>query len=383
MRILHVCSSRAWGGMEMQVVLIAAQLEDRGHEVTVLCYPGSPIFRASRIKGLQCKAIALDSYVQPMRTLQLTRYLRGRTYDIQHCHYTKDLWHLIPALELAGGGCVLLSKGIGPGKRKIDPFHRWLYAHVKGLIAKSSYLHRRIIEAYPIDPKRVVVLNNGVDLKIFDPDVEMSQKIREEFSIRESNLLIGIVGRISPAKGHMEFLKAAEHVNKEVPHCTFLIIGGSSQDEIWYEEEVRNKASQFGLEDAVVFTGHRDDIPAVLSALDLFVLTSYVEAFPNVLIEAMAMKKACVATRAGGVLDVIDDGINGLLVPPRDVDALSETLMLLLRDEGKRKALGQEARRKVEEKFDLHHMIDRLEKLYCRILNEDRLDGVGRDSYVH
>lgn len=367
--------------MEMQVVHLAVQLEGRGHEVVVLCFPGSPIFKASRGRGLECMAIALDSYFQPPLTFQLGRFLRRRKFDILHCHYSKDLWHLIPATECTGGGSVILSKGVGPGKRKNDPLHSWLYMHVDCLIAKSEYLHHRIIEAYPIDPKRVVTLNNGVDLNVFDPESQNRDRVRNELSVQEEELLVGIVGRITPAKGHMEFLKAASNVRKQFPCSKFLIVGGSSSDESWYEEKIKRLAVELGLGETVVFTGHREDIPTLLSALDLFALTSYTEAFPNVLIEAMAMKKACVATRAGGVLDVVEDGTCVSLVPPGDARALSEALVCLLGDEEKRKALGRAARRRVEKKFNLHHMIAALEELYLHIRNGERLDG-GRSHVL-
>ena len=378
LKILHVCSSRAWGGMEMQAVQLASQLEKRDHEVLVLCYPESPILKASHKKGVPCVAIALDSYFQPFMTLRLIRFLQERNFDIVHCHYTKDLWHLIPSVERAGDGCVILSKGVGPGKRKIDPVHRWLYKNVQCLIAKSEYLHRRVIEAYPIDPQKVVTLNNGVELSEFDPKLHSGRVVRKNLGIRERDLLVGIVGRITPAKGHKEFLKAAGNVSRRLPNSAFLIVGGCSPDESWYENEIRRLAGEIGLGDKVIFTGHREDIPALLSTLDVFVLSSYMEAFPNVLIEAMAMGKACVATRAGGVLDVVEDGTCGLLVPPRDVGALTETLLLLLENEEARVALGKAARRRIEERFDLRIKIVRLEELYFQTLNGERLKGKDR-----
>ena len=372
LKILQVCSSRAWGGMEMHVVRIASALKERGHDVTILCYPQSSLFSASQKKGVPCIAMRLDSYFRPVQMFRLVDYLKENSFDMLHCHYTKDLWSLIPAVGLVGGGNVVVSKGVGPGKRKADPFHKWIYKHVNGFIAKSGYLHRRVLEAYPVEPEKVVLLHNGVDLKRFDPELHNGDKVREEFSIGKQERIVGTVGRISPAKGHTELLQAATRVKEILPRTKFLIVGDASQDEAWYDREVRQCVKKLGLNGHAIFTGFREDIPAVLAALDLFVLPSHSEAFGNTLVEAMAMGKACIATAAGGVLDIVEDGISGLLIPPRDVEALVEAIVLLLKDTSKREQFGQTGRRRVEDTFDMNHIIARLEELYLHILREGK-----------
>lgn len=366
-RLLQICSSRAWGGMEMHVVHISSALQRRGHKVTILCYPQSQLHFASLDRGLACKTMALDSYVRPFQILSLTRYLKKCGFDILHCHYSKDLWSLVPAAELAGVGKVILSKGIGPGKRKGDPFHRWIYRRVERVIAKSAYLHRRVIEAYPIASEKVVTIPNGLDLSSFDPARYNGRAIRSEFSVDSEAFLIGVVGRISPAKGHEEFLQSAVHVREAVPGAKFLVIGSPSDDEKQYAQKVRKRAHDEGLGEAVIFTNFREDIPAIVSALDLFVFPSHIEAFGSSLIEAMAMEKACVATAAGGVLDIVENGVSGLLVPPRNSEALTEAIVCLVKDEKRREQLGRAARKRVEEKFDVNLIAGRLEETYLQV----------------
>lgn len=373
LKILQVCSSRAWGGMEMQVVHVSSALKERGHSITVLCYPGSPLFSASHRRGIPCKTMSLDSYVRPFHIFRLASYVKEYGFDILHCHYSKDLWSLIPAVGLAGKGNVILSKGIGPGKRKADPLHTWMYKRVKRVIAKSEYLHSRVIEAYPVDPGRVVTLHNGVDLKFFNPILHNGERVRKEFSVAPEERLVGMVGRISPAKGHKEFLQAASHVREVLPETKFLIAGAASRDEVWYEQEVRQWAVEVGLDGHVIFTGFREDVPAILSALDLFVLTSHIESFGNTLVEAMAMGKACVATAAGGVLDIVENGVSGLLVPAQDVQSLTEAMVFLLNDDQGRNKLGYAARKRIEEKFNLNYIVARLEEIYLQVMDREKL----------
>ena len=369
LRLLQMCSSRAWGGMEMHVVHLSSALRQRGHDVTIACYPHSPLHVATQKRDLPCKTMALDAYVRPFQVLRLIRYLRKNAFDILHCHYSKDLWSLVPAAEGAGVGRVLLSKGIGPGSRKQDVLHTWLYKRVKRVIAKSEYLRRRVIEAYPIVSENVVTIPNGVDVTCFDPTRYNGGEIRKGFSINSGAFLVGVIGRISPAKGHEEFLQAAFRIRRALPETRFLIVGSSSDGERWYAQEVRKRAHDLDLDDVVLFANFREDIPAVLSALDLFVFPSHCEAFGSSLIEAMAMEKACVATAAGGVFDIVENGISGLLVPPRNVETLTEAVVLLLNDEKKRRRLGEAARKRVEEKFHLDVITARLEEVYLEVIH--------------
>ena len=202
----------------------------------------------------------------------------------------------------------------------------------------------------------------------FDPSLTDRKKIRSEFGISESEILIGMIARLTHGKGHEEFLYAANKLAKLYNNLRFLIVGESSVDEIEYEEKIKKLSETYDLKDKVIFTGFRSDTPDILAALDIFTFPSHSEAFGNALVEAMAMEKSSVAARYGGVLDIEEENVTGYLFNRRDGDDLADKLKLQIDSPQKRIEMGKAARERVMENFDVKKQTEKLIALYQRIV---------------
>jgi glycosyltransferase involved in cell wall biosynthesis len=186
--------------------------------------------------------------------------------------------------------------------------------------------------------------------------------VRAELGIPEDAPLVGSIANFKAAKDHANLLRAAVKVRAAVPEVRFLLVGQGP-----LEPETRRLAAELGLDGTVVFAGFRTDAQRLAAAMDVFTLSSAYEGLPIALIEAMALGRPCVATGVGGVPEVVSDGATGLLVPPRDPDALAAGLLRLLQDPALRASLGAAARERAFD-FDIRKAVRRMEQVYTDLL---------------
>jgi glycosyltransferase involved in cell wall biosynthesis len=205
-------------------------------------------------------------------------------------------------------------------------------------------------------PERAIrVIENGFDTTLFKPDPDARVRRRVEFKLHPTEIAIGLPARIDPVKGHATFLQAAAELVKSGAPVRFFCIGGGSDSEILLTE-LKKLADRLGVAPHVVWTGNRDDMPAMLNALDIAALCSYSEGFPNAVGEAMACGIPCVGTDVGDTRHLI--GATGYVVPPRDPQALTEAWRKLL-DRAERQRLGVAARVRMVENFSLERLAER------------------------
>ncbi len=217
-------------------------------------------------------------------------------------------------------------------------------------------------------PEKFVTIHSGIDLALFrsvrvDPAIK-----RKELGIPPEGPIVGTVGRLVPIKGLEWLLKAVPRVLVEFPQACFIIIGDGPM-----LDELKELAAELGISPRVMFLGTRSDIPECLVALDIFVLPSLNEGMGRAVVEAMAVGCSVVATRVGGIPDIVADGSIGLLVPPRDDRALAEAILTLLQDHSRRAAYGEAARRRVDGRFDVETMVRNIERLYDEVWQEKHL----------
>ncbi|MCK4402005.1 glycosyltransferase [bacterium] len=210
--------------------------------------------------------------------------------------------------------------------------------------------------------KKLLVINNSLDIDEF----KATGDIRKELNISRDDMVIGIVGQISKLKGHDVFLKAASIILKKNKNVKFLITG-----------EVRREKDQglcealinrLDLSGNVIFTGFRNDVANVMSAIDILAFPTLKESFGRSAIEAMALAKPVVASNVGGVPEIVSDGKSGILVSPGDAEELANGLLELINNNKKREDMGKEGLRVVREKFDIRDMINRIENVYKDLL---------------
>lgn len=213
--------------------------------------------------------------------------------------------------------------------------------------------------------KQVVVIPNGIDLPRFFQPV-LRERTRVESGLPAKHIVIGYIGRMVPGKGLQIFIDAAARVCAAHVESSFLLVGDGEM-----QLQLQARVAQLGLTDRILFTGFREDIPALLAAMDIFVLPSRAEGLPLSLMEGMAAGKACVTTTVGGVLELIEPGVEALVIPCGDAGALAEVLLQLLTDRAIIQSLGARAHMKAQQTFSLHSMLQAYDHAYQALVPEE------------
>jgi glycosyltransferase involved in cell wall biosynthesis len=219
------------------------------------------------------------------------------------------------------------------------------------------------------------VLHDGVDPARFAPAPGATTRLRPALDVGPAYPLLGVVGQLTPWKGQDDAIRALARLLPRYPDAHLLIVGeakftdpSARYDTGRYRRDLEALAADLGVAGRVLFTGERTDIPAIMAALDLLLVPSWSEPFGIVMIEAMAAGTPVVATRGGGPADVITSGCDGVLVPPRDPDALAAAVATLLADPAALRVMGTRARTRVASGFTVARQARRVERLYDWLL---------------
>jgi glycosyltransferase involved in cell wall biosynthesis len=249
--------------------------------------------------------------------------------------------------------------------------NNWILGHIYGataryadkLIAVSPEVKDFHIHKTGVSPEKISVIVNAVDVPSFSGHEKDAAAIRKEFGISEDAPLFGIVGRLKPQKDLPTFLMSAVEILREYPKARFLVVGDGP-----LFDELKKQAESLGLFPALVFTGMRKDIPAILSALDVLVLSSLWEGLPVILLEAMAAGLPVVSTSVDGVMGVVLPDETAFLVPTANPSALAQACLKFARDPQLRERMGKAGLDRVTSNYSLSAMINRISGLYIELL---------------
>ena len=357
--------------MEMHVSYISRLLADRGHVVKPICAPGSPLEKDFIRCGLEPFRLSLSGYFHPTQIVKLSHWIQDQDVELIHAHYSRDLWTLVPALELGRLPLripLVLTKHLGTQRPKRDILHRLLYRRVDKIIAISRVIRDNIVATHPVTAAQVELVYHGVDSKRFHADPALRERARSELGFTAEHLVFGIAGRLQFSKGYLEFLEMAVRLREQYPNVRFLIVGEPTVGEPEEAYSILKRLAVPNLAEIVRHVGFQSDMPKMYAAMDVFVFPSHAEAFGLVLIEAMAMALPVIAAGCDGVLDIVTDRANGILVSPHSVDQLTKAAGQLVGDTDLRYLLGRQARDTVRKNFSITAMIERLEGLYCELI---------------
>jgi len=213
-------------------------------------------------------------------------------------------------------------------------------------------------------PKRIMTIHPGINLSHFSPDI--LSRVREELNLSQSQRVIGTIGTLEGDKGHSRLFKAVARLKKEGIRCKLLVVGNGSE-----EGNLRNLVTELNLRNEVIFTGFRIDIPHMIQAMDILVNCSDSEAFPRVVLEAMAMAKPVIATDVGGTSEAVVDGLTGYIIPPGNDYQLYGALKKLLGNPGLREEMGRYGLERVRSSFSVDGGVKNVTKLYLELLHKD------------
>lgn len=365
--VCHVTSGDLWAGAEAQLAaLLHALARHQGLRVFVILLNEGRLAEEARRSGAEVKVIAEGAHTFFEILGEATRYVRARGIRILHSHRYKE--NLLAALlaRRCHVPFVVRTEHGGPEPFKGLPHlkHRVL-RQVDRLVA--SFVTDRVIsvsaELQPhlaryVNPRRIAVIRNGLDTKNVRSDLSPLEAKRR-LNIPASCRLLGYAGRLVPIKRLDIFLAAAYEVARRIPDSRFVIVGDGSA-----RPPLEEMAGALGLQDRVVFLGHRHDIYDVLRALDAFVLCSDHEGLPMVLLEVLHMGVPVVARRVGGIPEVIQEGVSGLVVDSADPRAVADACVRLLEDSNLQRRLAQAGQLRVAEHFSAESTAAAVADLY-------------------
>jgi len=365
-RVLLVIGQLQQGGAEGQLAALALGLPRSRYEPAVACLSEVDEPHGSRLRasGVRVDVFPRRTHADPARVVGLARLMGRCQADLIHSFLVGANVYAYAASRLAGRSRFIASSRTsmeirGRAARRL---HSWVFRHASAVIANSAAVADFTADYYGVARGRIRVVPNGVRLEAAG-EREMREGLRREMGIPTGILLVGTLGRLSVEKNLPLLLKVAKKITGEFPNVRF-VIAGDGPARASLEEAIRRD----GLTGRVHLAGARADVPAFLSALDLFVLTSDTEGLPNAVMEAMGSALPVVATRVGGTHEVVQEGETGRLAPPGDAEALSRVLADLLGDEGARRRMGEAGRLRIAERFTMERMIENTCRVYDDIL---------------
>ncbi len=375
---LLVCLSHSWGGLEQTVAYDAQELARYSLPVRVAVLRDSPIHRSLAEKP---GVITFPLDYRPRDTLDrhfrrdLDGWIDSGDVNLVHTHQTTLLGSISPWVWKRPQVPLFASRHIMSGHNKKNWIHSLIYRRVDSLIVMSEALRENVLATHPVDPERVEIVNLGLDFERFDPNKVDAGRQRESWGADGDTIVIGLVGRIDPAKGQGTFIKAAAGLLKRIGGAghklKFVVVGEETLgSEGGHFEELKAMVTQFHLENAVLFTGYLENIPEVMQAFDLFVMPSKQEAFGLVAIEAMAMECPIIISSGGSAREIVGNEDFGLLTRPDDAFDLQHKLRILIEDEKTRRAMGVRARAHVKSKYDRRLRLTKTLALYQRGFEE-------------
>jgi len=290
---------------------------------------------------------------------RFARLFRHQRLDVVHTFLPRGEFVGSVAARIAGVPVLICSKRGCHHRRGAEA----IAARISNHLADRVLVNARAVGEFVVTdescPKeKIAVIENGIDIARFRP-VEESSPFKARLGLAPDRPVVGTVTRARVRKGYEEFLRAAAQVRQHRPDLQVVVVGQDTR-----EQAPRELVERLGLGPALHLLGLRTDIPDVLAAMDIFVLSSHDEGMSNAVLEAMAAGKAIVATEVGGTPEMIRSGETGLLVPPRQVGPLADAIASLLDNRDRAAEMGKRARRVAEEKFSLDIMVRRNESLY-------------------
>lgn len=232
------------------------------------------------------------------------------------------------------------------------------------LITISDYLRRSLPSSVQ---GKAITIYNGIDTAVFYPDIN-TNNIREQLGVEPDSPVVGMISRLDPLKGQETLINAAPRILKEVPRVKFLLVGEESHKIAGYKETLKNLTRKKGVEDSFIFAGYQTDIPQITAICDLAVLPSHTEGFGRSLQEAMALAKPVIASRIGGIVELVCDGENGYLMEPDDYKLLADRAIRILGDKNHGRKMGQAGYKLIQESFTIKKHIENIQQLYLTLL---------------
>lgn len=375
--ILYLTSVLVTEGSQHVLLTLADQLDADRYKPLICCLTRRmdmlPRFQQA---GIEVVSLGMQSYSVPniFRAVNgLRALIRSRQIELIHTtNFSDGLFGRVVA-KFVGVRVVLSSiHTFYDSKPRLELFLDIVTARLAdGVIVVSEAVRQFAIADLKIPDSKIHVIHNGISCLPVVKDIESIRRIRAEIGLRSDNSVVACVGSLKEVKGHKFLLQAVPLILRDVPNTQFLIIGDGP-----LKPELFSLAADLGIADKVFLAGSREDVRAILPAIDIFVQPSLSETFSISILEAMAAERPVVATKVGGVPELVEDGRTGLLVPPESPSAIAQAVLDLLAFPEKRRMFGLAGGRRFRDFFTDDKMVRRHDKTYEFYLDRKGVIGV-------
>jgi glycosyltransferase involved in cell wall biosynthesis len=355
LNILHIDPERNWGGGEAQVLGLLSYLTQRGHRNDLLTHPRGRLFQQSQELNVRTIPFVVRNDLDLRPVPYLRRLIRREEYDIVHLHtkraHALALWlsHKSPRPKY-----VVTRRMDYPESNSW--YTRCLYNRkVDGVVAISQRIYELLIEA-GVRYDGIRLIHSGIDPRRFEAAAKGPVP-------RSERMVVGTVAVLEERKGHRLLLEAARQLKEQGYQISYRLAGEGS-----LRKSLEATAQHLGLKEDVQFLGFVSDVPDFLADVDVVVLPSLFEGFGVSVLEAMAAGKAVIASRAGGLPELVIDATTGFLVEPRDVAGLADAIAKLAQDRTLIRSMGQKGRERLEKNFTMEQMARKNEDYYYSLL---------------
>jgi glycosyltransferase involved in cell wall biosynthesis len=366
---LHIDTAKTWRGGQNQVLLLVTGLAELGDTAVLVAHEQGELRRRAR-EGLRFLGINPRSEFDVHAGWQLAKILSDVQPDVVHAHDPMAVALAAMALQMK---TTLTHRPLVVASRRVDfhlkrhAFSRWKYGRIDVFVA-ASRLIASMLEQDGVAADRIDVVHDGVNVSYIDKQPVVDA--HAAFWLPHGAPVVGNVAALAPHKGQKHLVAAAARVVREVPDARFLIVG-DGELRAALEKQIKDLA----LDRHVTLAGFRPDALGLIKSFDVFAMSSITEGLGSAVLEAMACRRPVVATRAGGIPEVVAHETTGLLVPPHDEVALAAAIVRLLRDRGLAGRLAEAGRARVESAFSVDRMVDATRAVYTARLRQDAREG--------
>ena len=371
---IHVDTARTWRGGQNQVLLTVNGLNAIGHRAALVAHPNGEL-RNRAAEGLELIPIASRTEMDLSAAWRLARVVKRLQPDVVHAHDAHATAMASFALSLGGPGtsspALVVSRRVDFHLRN-NSFSRWKHRQVDCFLAASEAI-RSMLVADGVPTERTLTVHEGIDVEhvLAAPLVN----VHEAFFLPHGAPVVGNVAALVPHKGQRHLIEAAHLVVQEVPDARFVILGEGE-----LREHLERQVREYHLEKHVLLPGFRTDVLGCMKAFDLFVMSSVTEGLGTSILDAMACSRAIVATEAGGIPEIVQDDVTGVLVAPRDHKAMAREIVRLLGDGPLRARMGERGRARVFERFTVERMVAETAAAYERVAGRPHAADIARLS---
>lgn len=380
LRVMHVMGGLIRSGVDSIILTLAEGLHQIGGEAVLVPLVEGRITEEARDLGLKVDPLGKKFRYDLFSIPRLARLIMQHRIDILHSWEVNGAFYACPAGRLAGVTQV--------NSWQIDPreslkqiyrseflpqlafrYYLWLMRFCRRVITITPQLHRALIKG-GVSPVKVMYIPNGIDVDAYDSSDKTRRTMRAELKLPLDVTVVGTACRLQLIKNVPMLLKTAKRLIDAKEKVRFVIVGDGTE-----RQTLEEMAAELKITEYVKFTGWRTDVPRLMSAFDIFVLTSRDEGMPIAALEAMALAKAVVGTDVGAMRECVAHGQTGLLVPSDDVDQMAESLRLLVRNKDGARRLGEAGRARVKREFTKDIMVQRTIDVYSAALESNSLNS--------